>query len=58
MPRDEAISHGCSGRGPWVMSKSAAMHIALDVDYLVRTNAAPISIIVISRLGLGFQSRI
>ena len=34
MPHDEAISHGCSGRGPWVMSKSAAMHIALGVDYL------------------------
>ena len=34
VPRDEAISHGCSGRGPWVMSKSAAMHIAIGVDYL------------------------
>ena len=34
MPRGEAISHGCSGRGPWVMSKSAAMHIALGKDYL------------------------
>lgn len=34
MPQGEAISHGCSGKGPWVMSKSAAMHIAIGVDYL------------------------
>ena len=40
MPHDEAISHGCSGRGPWVMSKSAAMHIALGVDYLQQTGLA------------------
>ena len=32
--RDEAFSHGSSGRGPWVMSKSAAMHVAISKDYL------------------------
>lgn len=32
--RDEAISHGCSGRGVWVMSSSAAMHVAISLDYL------------------------
>ena len=32
--REEAISHGCSGRGIWVMSSSAAMHVAISIDYL------------------------
>ena len=32
--RDEAFSHGSSGRGAWVMSKSAAMHVAISLDYL------------------------
>ena len=32
--KDEAISHGCSGRGYWVMSSSAAMHVAISIDYL------------------------
>ncbi|MEZ6128382.1 MAG: group II intron reverse transcriptase/maturase [Planctomycetaceae bacterium] len=32
--RDEAFSHGSSGRGPWVMSSSAAVHVALSIEYL------------------------
>ncbi|TWT78701.1 Group II intron-encoded protein LtrA [Planctomycetes bacterium CA13] len=32
--RDEAFSHGSSGRGVWVMSSSAAMHVAISKDYL------------------------
>jgi RNA-directed DNA polymerase len=38
--RDEAISHGCSGRGPWVMSSSAAVHVALNNDYLSKEGLA------------------
>lgn len=38
--RDEAISHGCSGRGPWVMSSSAAVHVALNIEYLTRQGLA------------------
>ena len=30
----ESITHGISNKGPWVMSKTEAMHIALSVDYL------------------------
>jgi RNA-directed DNA polymerase len=38
--RDEAISHGCSGRGPWVMSSSAAVHVALNNKYLAQQGLA------------------
>ncbi|WP_146406728.1 group II intron maturase-specific domain-containing protein [Allorhodopirellula heiligendammensis] len=38
--RDEAISHGCSGRGYWVMSSSAAMHVAISIDYLKKKGLA------------------
>ncbi len=38
--RDEAISHGCSGRGYWVMSSSAAMHVAISIDYLKKNGLA------------------
>ncbi|WP_261344256.1 group II intron maturase-specific domain-containing protein [Stieleria varia] len=38
--RDEAISHGSSGRGPWVMSSSAAMHVAISIDYLNKNGLA------------------
>jgi len=38
--RDEAISHGSSGRGPWVMSSSAAVHVALNNDYLTQQGLA------------------
>lgn len=38
--RDEAISHGCSGRGTWVMSSSAAVHVALNIDYLSKEGLA------------------
>ena len=38
--RDEAITHGCSGRGPWVMSSSAAVHVALNNDYLSKAGLA------------------
>ena len=30
----EAIMHGISSKGPWVLSKTEAMHIAITVDYL------------------------
>jgi RNA-directed DNA polymerase len=30
----EAILHGISSKGPWVMSKTEAIHIAITVDYL------------------------
>ncbi|OYP32195.1 hypothetical protein CGZ80_20290 [Rhodopirellula sp. MGV] len=32
--RDEAISHGSSCRGPWVMSSSATMDVAISIDSL------------------------
>lgn len=38
--RDEAISHGSSSRGPWVMSSSAALHVALSIDYLTTQGLA------------------
>ncbi|MEX1028251.1 MAG: group II intron maturase-specific domain-containing protein [Candidatus Paceibacterota bacterium] len=38
--KDEAISHGCSGRGPWVMSSSAAVHVALNNKYLTQQGLA------------------
>jgi RNA-directed DNA polymerase len=38
--RDEAFSHGSSGRGPWVMSSSAAMHVAISIDYLTKQGLA------------------
>jgi RNA-directed DNA polymerase len=34
VPKRESITHGISNKGPWVMSKTEAMHIALTVDYL------------------------
>jgi RNA-directed DNA polymerase len=30
----DAITHGISSKGPWVMSKTEAMHIAITIDYL------------------------
>ena len=30
----EAVTHGVSSKGPWVMSASRAVHQALSVDYL------------------------
>ena len=30
----EAVTHGVSSKGPWVMSKTEAMHIAITIDYL------------------------
>ena len=32
--KDEAVTHGISSKGPWVMSASQAVHQALSVDYL------------------------
>jgi RNA-directed DNA polymerase len=31
---DEAVTHGCSSKGPWVMSSSRAVHGALSNEYL------------------------
>ena len=33
-PEREAVTHGISSKGPWVLSKTEAMHIALPIDYL------------------------
>jgi len=30
----EAVTHGVSSKGPWVMSKTEAMHIAITIDHL------------------------
>ena len=30
----EAVTHGISSKGPWVLSASQAVHQALSVDYL------------------------
>jgi RNA-directed DNA polymerase len=32
----EALTHGSSSKGPWVMSSSRAVHMALSVDYLTQ----------------------
>jgi RNA-directed DNA polymerase len=31
---DAAVTHGCTSKGPWVMSSSQAVHEALSVEYL------------------------
>ena len=36
VPKVEAITHGCSSKGPWVMSSSKAVHMALSLDFLKR----------------------
>jgi RNA-directed DNA polymerase len=33
---DEAMTHGSSSKGPWVMSSSRAIHMALSTDYLTQ----------------------
>lgn len=38
--KDEAISHGGSGRGYWVMSSSEAVHVALNNEYLTSQGLA------------------
>jgi RNA-directed DNA polymerase len=43
--KKEAISHGGSGRGTWVMSSSAAMHVALSIDYLDKQGLASLEAI-------------
>ena len=30
----EAVLHGVSSKGPWVLSKTEAMHIAITIDFL------------------------
>jgi RNA-directed DNA polymerase len=30
----EAVTHGCTSKGPWVMSSSQAVHAALSVEFL------------------------
>ena len=40
VPKREAITHGCSSKGPWVMSSSEAVHKALSLDYLKRIGVA------------------
>lgn len=36
VPKVEAIAHGCSSKGTWVMSSSKAVHMALSLDFLKR----------------------
>ena len=37
---DEAVTHGCSHKGPWTMSSSRAVHEALSLDYLAHEGLA------------------
>jgi len=39
----EAVTHGISSKGPWVMSASQAVHQALSVDYLHERGLASLS---------------
>jgi len=39
----EAVTHGISSKGPWVMSSSQAVHQALSVDYLMESGLASLS---------------
>lgn len=34
---DEAVTHGVSSKGPWVMSSSQAVHQALSLEYLTQS---------------------
>ncbi len=36
VPKVEALTHGCSSKGPWVKSSSKAVHMALSLDFLKR----------------------
>jgi RNA-directed DNA polymerase len=36
VPKVEALTHGSSSKGPWVMSSSKAVHMALSNDYLTQ----------------------
>lgn len=38
--RWEAYTHGISGKGPWVMSRSKATHVALSATYLAQQGLA------------------
>lgn len=40
VPKLEAIKHGSSSKGPWVMSSSKAVHMALTLDYLKQLGLA------------------
>ena len=31
---DEAVTHGCSSKGQWVISSSRAVHEALSIEHL------------------------
>ncbi len=40
MKEDEAVTHGCSRKGPWTMSSSRAVHEALSLDFLAHEGLA------------------
>ena len=40
VPKHEAFTHGSSSKGPWVMSSSQAVHMALSLDYLKQLGLA------------------
>ena len=37
---DEAVTHGCSSKGPWTMSSSRAVHEALSIEHLTSEGLA------------------
>lgn len=43
VPKLQALTHGSSSKGPWVMSSSKAVHMALSLDYLQRLGLASLS---------------
>lgn len=42
---DEAVTHGCSSKGPWTMSSSRAVHEALSVEHLTGEGLVSLSTI-------------
>ena len=40
VPKREALTHGSSSKGPWVMSSSKAVHMALSLAYLKQQGLA------------------
>ncbi len=40
----EAVTHGISSKGPWVMSSSQAVHEALSINNLTQAGLASLSI--------------
>ena len=43
--REEAVTHGCSSKGPWTLSSSRAVHEALSLEYLTHDGLPSLSTI-------------